>query len=209
LAVRSLHAPRGWRTVPPHASQSQQRPPPHRPVSPSASGSPLSQLCLQSANERRPGGFPAAPSLGTCPCPDPLPAGCRSPGRVGAATGLLLEGSEAHAVGGVLSCELSSPPACSWVSCQLHVPESRCGAAGSTGGPWGLAGGGLPQPRACTPSLPGRCCGVLAACRSSSSCDGAGLMEVVLSWGSGPPPKPGSPGQRPLRSPISPCGRWR
>ena len=80
-------------------------------------------------------------------------------------------------MGGVLCCELSSPLASSWVSCQLRVPESRCGAAGSTGGPRGLADGGLPQPRACTPSLPGHCCGVLTACRSSSGCDGAGLME--------------------------------
>lgn len=71
MAVRSLHAPRGRRTVPPHASQSQQRPPPHRPVSPSASGSPLSNCAFSRPTSGGPVVFQLLHRWGPAPAQTP------------------------------------------------------------------------------------------------------------------------------------------
>lgn len=94
----------GWRTVPsPCPVQGHGVHPQHHPVSPSVAG-PRSPT-VPSVSQ-----WPGARWFSPCAIiwDLHLPAGCRALGRVGGATGLLLKGSEARAVGGGLLGFLSA-----------------------------------------------------------------------------------------------------
>lgn len=180
LAHSSLQAPPGVADCSsPCQSESAASTPTHCSVSPSEIGAPLSSCTVhQPASRGR--WFSGCAIVWDLP----PPAGCRAPGRVRGATGLLLQGSEVRARVAASAVELSSPrgPRGSPVS---RSPRIRLwGCVRYRWPPLGPGVGGVPQQRACRPSLPGLCCGVLAASRSSSGCDGAGLREVVLGGGS-------------------------
>lgn len=165
----------------PRQSESAASTPTHCSVSPSESGAPLSSCTVRQPASR------ARWFSGCAIVWDlPPPAGCRAPGRVRGATGLLLQGSEVRARVASSAVELSSPRGPRGFPASRSSPGQAMGLCAVPVVPPGPGGWGVPQPRACRPSLPGLCCGVLAASRSSSGCDGAGLMEVVLSGGSTP-----------------------
>lgn len=146
LAHSSLQAPPGVADCSsPRQSESAASTPTHCSVSPSESGAPLSSCTVRQPASR------ARWFSGCAIVWDlPPPAGCRAPGRVRGATGLLLQGSEVRARVASSAVELSSPPGSSWVSCQPLFPGSGYGAVCSTGGPpgaWRVGGAsaeGLP-----------------------------------------------------------------